>query len=76
VPTTPDICRTAARRGFSAKDMTMTRLTLKRLRAIEEALIFRLAGEIEAHDDAIPAEDYDAALDWVIEEIARREYRR
>lgn len=31
----------------------MTRLTLKRPRAIEEALIFGLAGEIEDHEDAI-----------------------
>jgi hypothetical protein len=49
-----------------------TRLTMKRLRAIQEALMFRLAGEIEDGDDAIPAEDYDTALDWVSEQIARR----
>jgi len=50
----------------------MIRLTMKRLHAIEEALIFRLAGEIEDGDDAIATEDYDAALLWVNEEIARR----
>lgn len=50
----------------------MTPLTVKRLRAIEEALIFRLAGEIEDGDDAIAREDYDAALAWVNDQIARR----
>ncbi len=50
----------------------MTRLTCKRLRAIEEALIFRLAGEIEDSDDAIVREDYDAGLEWVNDQIARR----
>jgi hypothetical protein len=42
---------------------------------MEEALIFRLAGEIEDGDDAIATEDYDAALAWVSKEIARRERR-
>lgn len=49
----------------------MIRLTLRRLRAMEEALIFRLNGEIE-DDDAVASEDYDAALAWVSEQIARR----
>jgi hypothetical protein len=43
-----------------------------RLRAIEEALIFRLAGEIEDDDEAISTADYDAALRWASEQIARR----
>ena len=49
----------------------MPRLTVKRLRAIEEALIFRLAGEIE-DDDAVPRRDYEAALAWVSARLARR----
>lgn len=54
----------------------MTRLTLRRLRAIEEALIFRLADEIEDNDDAIPREDYDAALAWVNDQIGRGAAKR
>ncbi len=50
----------------------MPRLTMKRLRAIEERLIFRLAGEIEDNDEAILREDYEAALEWVNVELARR----
>lgn len=50
------------------------RLTLHRLRAIEEALCHRLAGPIEHDGD--PGEprqvDYDRALDWVVEMIGKR----
>lgn len=48
----------------------MTRLTLRRLEAIQEALIHRLAGEIEP--DCPKIEDYDAALTWVSDEIRKR----
>ena len=48
------------------------RLTLKRLRAIEEALIFRLAGEIEPLEDEPSDEDYDKALEWASDQIAKR----
>ena len=50
-----------------------TRLTMARLRAIEEALIFRLAGEIEDGDEAISTADYEAALRWATAQIARRD---
>lgn len=46
------------------------RLTLKMLRAIEEALTARLAGEIDIEADR---DDYEAALDWIGEQIAKRE---
>jgi hypothetical protein len=38
--------------------------------------VAQAAGEIEEGDDAIPAEDYDAAWNWVSEQIAWREGRR
>ncbi len=57
----------------------MSRLTLRRLRAIEEALIHRLAGEIDieqADDDdgELPKwADYDSAQNWCADQIAKRE---
>jgi citrate lyase beta subunit len=54
----------------------VTRLTCKRLRAIEEALIFRLAGVIEGSEDAIAREDYEAALELVNDQTARRSGKR
>jgi len=55
----------------------MTRLTLRRLNAIEEALSARLAGERDCYDDPdTPTDaDYEAAYDWVTEQIERREKR-
>lgn len=54
-----------------------TRLTLRRLAAIEEALHARMAGERDnAGDPEAPADDdYKGALDWVGDEITRREKR-
>lgn len=54
------------------------RLTRRRLEAIQEALIHRLAGEIELYTDdkdAPTQDDYDRALDWVTAELARRKAR-
>jgi hypothetical protein len=48
-----------------------TPLTRRRLLAIEEALHFRLAGELD--DTSIPQEDYKAALRWVEELTRKRE---
>ena len=56
-----------------------TRLTIRRLEAMREALLFRTAGEIEQYEDDEDAptyEDYDTACNWVTEEIGRRERRR
>lgn len=55
----------------------MTRLTIKRLEAIQEALLSRLAGEIDVQDDDAPThDDYDRAADWVTEQISKRENKR
>ena len=52
----------------------MARLTVQKLEAIHEALTCRLAGVIEDtdHDQSV----YEAALDWVSDEIGRRKARR
>lgn len=44
------------------------RFTKPELEAIQEALIFRTAGEMG--DDALPAEDYEAALDKIAGRIS------
>ena len=49
----------------------MTRLTVKRLEAIVEALDFRIAGEIG--EEACPQEDYENARDWASDELCKRE---
>ena len=56
----------------------MTRLTLRRLNAIEEALSARLAGERDCEDapDAPTDPDYEAAYQWVDEQIAKRLARK
>lgn len=48
----------------------MTRFTTRDLLAIEEALAFRLAGEIG--EEGQPNEDYEAALEKVYQRLARR----
>ncbi|HEU4804196.1 MAG TPA: hypothetical protein VFS91_00045 [Nitrobacter sp.] len=52
----------------------MTRLTLRRLYAMSGALTAMLAGEEGEGDwpEFVTAEDMDAALDWVCEQIAKR----
>lgn len=51
-----------------------TKLTVKRLNAMNEALGFILAGDL---DEAVASkEDFEAAQTWVAEEIERRESRR
>jgi hypothetical protein len=52
----------------------MTRLTLRRLNAIEEALSSRLAGEmdISVGENSFSYKDYYAAYDWVSEQISKR----
>jgi hypothetical protein len=47
----------------------MSRLTTKRLEAIEEALNARLAGEIDVD---VPRDAYEGALEWVVEQLRRR----
>lgn len=50
-----------------------TRLTVKRLLAIQEALSFRLAGPIDVDEDNnLTKEDYDAAFSWAVEEETKR----
>lgn len=50
------------------QNMGRTRLTSRRLEAIQEALCHRLAGEIESDPDDPSAprrEDYEEAADWI-----------
>jgi hypothetical protein len=51
--------------------MVVVRLSRRRLEAMEEALTARLAGEIEDVEGKV--EDYHAALQWVRQEIRKRE---
>lgn len=53
----------------------LTRLTLRRLRAMEGALGSMLAGEIGEGDwpDDVTAADADEAWSWVNEQIEKRE---
>lgn len=55
-----------------------TALTLRRLNAIEEALSSRMAGERDCGDDPdMPNDDdYDAAYEWVSEQISKRKDRQ
>lgn len=51
------------------------RLTIRLLRAMDEALNARTAGEIDIVDDpeCPSARDYDDAWEWVVEQIGKRE---
>jgi hypothetical protein len=51
----------------------MARLSHRRLRALEEALLHRLAGEI---DSGFPKADYEGAAEWVADEVERRASRK
>lgn len=53
-------------------------LSIRELNAIIEALAARTAGEIDVSGDldAPRPDDYDAALLWALEEIARRKHSR
>lgn len=55
--------------------MPRTRLTIRRLRAIIEALDARLAEEIDVIDEAETPdlEDYESARDWADDELCKRE---
>jgi hypothetical protein len=55
-----------------------TRLTMRRLRAMEAALSAMLAGEQGEGDwpEEIPVEDAAAAHDWVCEQLDKREQRK
>lgn len=53
--------------------MTPPRLTKRLLEAMQEALLFRSAGELDA--EACPNQDYEDAADWVAEQLRRREAR-
>ncbi len=52
----------------------MTRLTKRRLEAIVEALLLRLAGERDNDDDpdAPTDDDYETALSWAIQQQDKR----
>lgn len=52
----------------------MTRLTLKRLKAMQGAVIAMLAGEVGEGDwpEGVSVEDMDAASAWINEQIAKR----
>ena len=47
------------------------RLSRRRMEAIQEALIHRLAGEIEDAGDGLTHRDYDAALGWISDRLHR-----
>ncbi len=51
-------------------------LSRRRMEAIQEALIHRLAGELEATHEGLAHRDYDAALSWVSERLAKRSTHR
>jgi hypothetical protein len=53
--------------------MTGTKMTRRRLEAIEDGLRERLAGAIEGDLDRA---DYEAALRWVDEQLAKRSNKR
>jgi hypothetical protein len=56
----------------------MTRLTKRRIWAIQEALRSRLAGEIKAEfgdDFELKREDYAAAEEWANEMLERRNHK-
>ncbi len=55
---------------------TAHRLSRRRMEAIQEALIHRLAGELEDTGGGLAHRDYDAALGWVSDRLARRSTRR
>ncbi len=52
------------------------RLCRRRMEAIQEALIHRLAGKIEDTGEGLAHRDYHAALSWVSERLARRSTHR
>ena len=56
----------------------MTRLTVRLLLAIQEALESRLAGEIDVGDDPDnpSRDDYEAASDWAAEQLLKRRQGR
>jgi hypothetical protein len=54
--------------------MTGTKMTRRRLEAIEDGLRERLAGAIEGGD--LERADYEAALRWVDEQLAKRPNKR
>jgi hypothetical protein len=56
-------------RAINERRQWMSRLTTKRLEAIEEALNARLAGEIDVD---VPRDAYEGALEWVVEQLRRR----
>ena len=45
------------------------RLSKKKLEAIHEALIARLAGELDGSDGDLPREDYVQAVQWVEQKL-------
>lgn len=47
-------------------------LSKKRLEAIVEALVFRLAAEIDAEDGMPDHKAYEDALTWALQEIEKR----
>lgn len=55
--------------------MSRRRLTIVLLRAMQEALFSRLAGERDNDGDpeAPRTEDYERAVEWVSDQIAKRE---
>lgn len=52
------------------------RLPRRRMEAIQQALIHRLAGEIEEPGSELTPRDYDAALAWVSDRLQRRSTHR
>ncbi len=52
------------------------RLSKRRMDAIQEAPIHRLAGEIEEAGDGLAHRDYGAALTWITDRLRRRSTHR
>jgi hypothetical protein len=52
--------------------IVMKRLTKRKIEAIRESLLSRLAGELDGSDGDMPQEDYEQALEWAEQELAKR----
>lgn len=50
----------------------MTRLTKRRLEALQSAAVAMLAGEGEGDAEDVDFKDLDAAADWISEQLAKR----
>lgn len=54
----------------------MTRLTTRRLRAMQDAVVAMLAGDAEGDAEGVDFKDLEAASEWIGEQLAKRSKRR